>query len=125
MRILEQYGLDPAHYFTGPGLSWDALLKRSNVRLELLMDYDMYLFIEKGMRGGTSMVSKRFSKANNPYLKDFDRSKPTSYILYLDVNNLYGWVMSQSLPIGNFQWLENDAKYNSIAADSKKGYVFK
>ena len=95
---LNQYGLDSAHYYTSPGLSWDALLKHSSVRLELLTDYDMHLFIEKGLRGGTSMVSERYSKANNSYLKDYDRSKPTSYIQYLETNNIYGWAMSQPLP---------------------------
>ena len=103
---LKQYELDPAHYYTSPGLSWDALFKHSGVKLELLTDYDIHLFIEKGLRGGISMVSQRFSKANNPYLKDFDRSKATSYIQYLDANNLYGWAMSQPLPIGEFKWLK-------------------
>ena len=73
------------------------------------------------------MVSKRFSKANNPYLKDFDPSKPTSYISYLDANNLYDWAMSQPLPTGKFQWLKHDEidslNINSIAADSKEGYI--
>ena len=63
---MRQYGLDPAHYYTSPGLSWDALLKKTGVELELLMDYDQHLFIEKGMRGGISMVSKRYTRANNP-----------------------------------------------------------
>ena len=105
--------MDPAHY-TGPGLSWDELLNHSKVKLELLTDEDMHLFIEKGnKRGGVSMVSKRYSKANNPYIKGYDRSKPTSYILYLDANNLYGWAMSQALPTGEFQWL-SDNEINSI-----------
>ena len=73
------------------------------------------------------MVSERFSKANNIYLEDFDRSKPTSYIQYLDANNLYGWAMSQHLPIGKFQWLTNDEinslNIESIQPDSKKGYI--
>ena len=85
---LKQYGLDPAHYYTSPGLSWDALLKHFAVHLELLTDYDMHLFIEKGLRGGTSMVSERYIKLNNPFLKDYDQSKPASYIQYLDANNL-------------------------------------
>ena len=95
---LKEYGLDPAHYYTSPGLSWDALFKHSKAKLELLTDYDMHLFIEKGMRGGLTMVSQRECKANNPYLKDYDPSKPTSYKLNLDANNLYGWAMSQPLP---------------------------
>ena len=74
---LKQYGLDPAHYYTGPGLSWDALLKHSKVKLELLTYYDMHLFIEKVMRGGVSMVSLRLWLANNRHFKDYDPSKET------------------------------------------------
>ena len=122
---LKQYELDPAHYYTSPGLSWDALFKHSGVNLELLTDYDMHLFIEKGLWGGISMVRQRFSKANNPYLKDFDGSKATSYIQYLDANNLYGWTMSQPLPIGEFKWLNkvDSLDIHSIQPDSKKGYI--
>jgi len=80
----EQYGLDPAHYFTCPGLSWDALLKKTGVKLELLTDIDMHLFVERGMRGGISMVSKRYAKANNPQVPGYDPSKPNKYIMYLD-----------------------------------------
>ena len=101
---LKKYGLDPAHYFTSPGLSWDALLKMSGVQLELLTDYEMHLFIERGIRGGISMVSKRHAKANNPLLTDYDESKPNKYIMYLDANNLYGWAMSKPLPKSGFKW---------------------
>ena len=87
---IKQYKLDPAHYYTSPGLSWDALLKKTKIELQLLTDYDKYLFIEKGLRGGVSMVSKRYAKANNKYLDDYDAEKPSSYIQYLDANNLYG-----------------------------------
>ena len=72
----KQYGLDPAHYYTSPGLSWDVLLKKTGVELELLTDLDMYLSVERGMRGGISMVSKRYAKANNPLVPDYDPSKP-------------------------------------------------
>ena len=74
----KQYGLDPAHYYTSPGLSWDALLKKTGVELELLTDYDQHLFIEKGMRGGISMVSKRHARANNPAVEGYDRRSPTA-----------------------------------------------
>ena len=103
----KQYGLDPAHYYTSPGLSWDALLKKTRVELELLTDYDQHLFIEKGMRGGISMVSKRHARANNPAVEGYDPEKPNSSILYLDANNLYGWAMSQALPTGGFRWVED------------------
>ena len=88
---LQQYKLDPANYYTSPGLSWDALLKKTNVNLELLTDSDMHLLVERGLRGGISMVSNRYAKANNPLLEKFDPNKKSSYIMYLDANNLYGW----------------------------------
>ena len=100
----EQSGLDPAHYFTSPGLSWDALLKKTGLELELFTDLEMHLFVERGKRGGISMVSKRYAKANNPQVKDYDPSKPNKYIMYLDANNLYGWAMSKPLPKRDFKW---------------------
>ncbi|KAL9987983.1 hypothetical protein ACROYT_G002373 [Oculina patagonica] len=101
---LEKYGLDPANYYTSPGLSWDALLKKTGVQLELLTDYDMHLFVERGIRGGISMVSKRYAKANNPYVEGYDEKNPKKYLMYLDANNLYGWAMSKPLPKSGFRW---------------------
>ena len=89
-KCLRQYGLYPAQYYTSPGLSWDTLLKKTGMELELLTDYDQHLFIERGVRGGISMVSKRHAKANNPLVDGYDPEKPSSHILYLDANNLYG-----------------------------------
>ena len=124
---LRQYGLDPAHYYTSPGLSWDALLKKTGVELELLTDYDQHLLIERGMRGGISMVSKRHAKANNPLVDGYDPEKPSSHILYLDANNLNGWAMSQPLPTGAFRW-EKDCEQltKTIAnhpADDPEGFI--
>ena len=93
----EQYGLDPAHYYTSPGLSWDALLEKTGVELELFTDLEMHLFVERGIRGGMSMVS-------NPLVPDYDPSKPNSYTMYLDANNLYDWAMSKPLPKRDFKW---------------------
>ena len=122
-----QYSLDPAHYYTSPGLSWDALLKKTGVELELLTDYDQHLFIEKGLRGGISMVSKRYARANNPKVEGYNSSKPNTHILYLDANNLYGWAMSQPLPTGGFQWVDDcDRLTETITehpADSHEGYI--
>ena len=95
---LEQYQLDPAHFYTSRGLSLDALLKHTGVEHELLTDIDMHLFIGKGLRSGISMASRRFAKANNPKVPDYDPWMPKSWILYYDANNLYGWAMSQPLP---------------------------
>ena len=106
---IENYKLDPAWCYTAPGLAWDACLKKTEVRLELLNDVDMLLMIEKGIRGGVSIITKRYGKANNPYLgEDFDKNSPTKYISYLDANNLYGWAMSQPLPVGNFEWMSEE-----------------
>ena len=100
------YDLDPAHYYTAPGLAWDACLKITEVKLELLSDVDMLLMIEKGIRGGVSMVSKRFAKANNKYIcQKFNPNESSRYIQYLDANNLYGMAMSMKLPIKGFKWM--------------------
>ena len=99
---LENYELDPAWYFTSPGLAWDASLKKTKVKLELLTDIDMLQMIEKGTRGDVSMISTRLGKANNKYMKDFNPEKPSTFIPYLDANNLYGWVMCEPLPVGEF-----------------------
>ena len=105
---LENYKLDPAHYFTAPGLSWDAALKMTKVELELLTDIDMLLMVEKGIRGGVSMISNRYSKANNKYMGDkFNLSEPSKYIQYLDANNLYGAAMSMKLPTHGFKWMND------------------
>ena len=123
---LQQYGLDPAHYFTSPGLSWDALLKKTGVELELLTDHEMHLFVERGIRGGISMVSKRHAKANNPLVTDYDESKPNSYIMYLDANNLYGWAMSKPLPKSGFKWkrvMPTEEEILNKKENAKKGWI--
>ena len=98
-----KYGLDPAHYYTSPGLSRDALLKKTGVELELLADYAMHLFVERGMWRGISLVSKRYAKTNNLMVPDYKPIKPNNYILYLDANNLYGWALSKRLPRMDFK----------------------
>ena len=104
----KNYGLDPAWYYTAPRLSWDAMLKMTDVKLELLSDPDMILMFEKGIRGGISMISNRHGKANNPYMGEkFDPDLPAKYITYLDANNLYGWAMSQNLPTHGFKWMSD------------------
>ena len=87
---LQYYKLDPCNYFTSPGLSWDAMLKMTNIKLELMTDIDMFQFIEKGMRGEVSYIANRHGKANNKYMKEYDEKAPSKYIMYLDANNLYG-----------------------------------
>lgn len=105
---LECYDLDPCHFYTSPGLSWQAMLKKTGVTLELLTDIDQILFIERGIRGGISQISNRYAIANNLYLDEYDPSKETSYLAYYDVKNLYGYSMSQKLPTGFFRFLEKE-----------------
>ena len=109
---LHHYKLDPAHYYTSPGLAWDACLKETGQELQLLHDYDMLMMFERGIRGGISHISKRYAEANNKYMKDYNPDKPSTYIQYLDANNLYGWAMSQSLPTDGFKWMKNLTKEN-------------
>ena len=93
--FLDYYGLDPCHYFNSPGLSWDAILKMTGIELELISDIDMHLFIQKGMRGGISYIAKRYSIAKNKYIKCYDSSEESKYIIYFDGNNLHGYAMGQ------------------------------
>ena len=109
---LEHYQFDLCWYYTSPGLSWDALLKHSKVELELLSDPDMLLFFEEGTRGGISMISNRFGKANRKYMKVFDPGKESKILEYLDVNNLYGFAMTQDLPVGDFSWMSKEKLKN-------------
>ena len=132
---LKHYNLDPAHYYTSPGLAWDACLKETGQKLELLHDYDMLMMFERGTRGGITHISKRYAEANNKYMKDYNPDKPSKFIQYLDANNLYGWAMSQSLPTHGFKWMKNLTKETLLdilekVNDSmlypinKKGYIF-
>ena len=108
---LKYYELDPYHYFSGPGLSWD--------------DIDQYLFIEKGARGGISYIVKRYAKANNKYISDYDSNKQSTFMTYLDKNNLHGWAVTEYLPYGEFEWLKNVDSFDVISIDKKSdvGYI--
>ena len=101
------YGLDLCHYFWSPGLSWNAMSKITGVKVEKTSDIDKYLFIENGLRGGISYITKRYAKTNNKYTENYDLKKPSTFITYRDMNNLYGWTVSEYLPYGGFKWLEN------------------
>ena len=131
---LHHYNLDPAHYYTSPGLAWDACLKETGQELQLLHDYDMLMMFERGVRGGISHISKRYAEANNKYMVDYDPDKPSTYIQYLDANNLYGWAMSQSLPTHGFKWIKDLTKdklmdilekaNHSMSNHGRKEYIF-
>ena len=124
---LKAYHLDPAHFFTSPGLAWEAMLKMTKVKLQLLDDIDMVLMIEQGIRGGVSMISKKYAKANNPLVTNYDSFKPTSWITYLDMNNLYGTSMSMPLPEKDFAWCTqeqiDDFNVMDVSDDSETGYI--
>ena len=124
---LNYYNLDPCHYFTLPGLAWDVCLKLTKQELQLLTDYDMLMMFEKGIRGGMTHISKRYAEANNKYMKDFDKTKPSTFIQYLDANSLYAWAMTQKLPKHGFKWIDVDipSVLNLLEKkDTKQGYIF-
>ena len=104
--------LDPANFLSLPGLTWEACLKKTNIELELLTDYDMLLMVEEGIRGGICHSIHRYAKANNKYMKNYNKNVESSYIQYLDANNLYGWAMSQKLLVNKFKWVEDTSEIN-------------
>ena len=116
---MKNYGLDPAHFYTAPGLAWRACLKKTGVKLELLLDPDMLPMFERGIHGGITQSVHRWAAANNPYMEEYDSNKPTKYLQYLDANNLYGWAMSQPLPAGGFKWI----KCEKFASNRDYGYL--
>ena len=105
-KSIEIYELDPAHFSSPPGLAGQACLKKTRVRLELLTDYDMLLMVEKGIRGGMCQAIHRYAKANNKYMKNYDKNIKSLYLIHLDANNFYGWAMSQKLSVNGFKWVE-------------------
>ena len=122
---LKNYELDPVHFYTAPGLAWKACLKKTKIRLELLLDPDMILMFERGIRGGITQSVNRWAKANNPYMgSKFNPDEKTNYLQYLDANNLYGWAMSQPLPTGGFRWFDiKPDKISKLAKHKSKGYL--
>ncbi|XP_057296198.1 uncharacterized protein LOC130625149 [Hydractinia symbiolongicarpus] len=130
MRVCHaNYGLDPAHFYSAPGLAWKAALKYTGVKLELLTDPDMLLLIERGVRGGITQSVHRYARANNKYMGDqYDPEVESSYLQYLDANNLCGWAMQQPLPTHGFKWVSNvkvidEKKIDKLVSDNKHGYI--
>ena len=111
-KCIEIYELDPAHFLSAPGLAWQACLKKTKVELELLTDIDMLLMVEKGTRGRICQAIHRYAKANNKYMKNYNKDIISSYLMYLDANNLYGWTMSQKLLMNGFKWVKNLSQFN-------------
>ena len=109
---LEIYKPDPAKFLSAPGLTWQVALKKTEVKLNLLTDIDMLLMVEKGIRGGICHSICGYAKANKECMKDHEKNKESSYIQNWVVNNLYGWVMFQKLPVNNFEWIEDTSQFN-------------
>ena len=124
---IKEYKLDPAHFLSLPGLAWQACLKKTNIELELLTDYDMLLMVEEGIKGGICHSVHRYAKANNKYMKNYNNNEESSYIQYLESNNLYGWAMSNELPVNGFKWLDNDEMNEEFIKNynenDKEGYI--
>ena len=113
-KCIEIYELDPPHFWSAPRLAWQACLTKTEVELELLTNNDMLLMVEKGIRGGIFQVIHRYAKSNNKYMKNYDKNTTSSYLMYLDANNLYGWAMSQKRPVNDFEWVKELSECNSI-----------
>ena len=142
---LKNYRLDPAHFYTAPGLAWQVILKTAaeycehqrkrkecelcpdEFRLQLLTDIEMLLMVEKGIRGGITQAVKRYAKANKKYMKDlYNPDEESIYLQYLDANNLYRWAMAQKLPTQGFKWKEGEdltpEKIDKLVKKDKRGY---
>ena len=124
---IKVYGLDPVYFLSAPELAWQACLKKTGVKLELLTDVDMLLMIEKGIRGGICHSIYRHTKANNKYMKIYDKNNESSYLIYKDANNLYGYAMSKKLPVDGFEWVKYLCKIDedfikNYDEDSDVGY---
>ena len=125
MRIIEEFrskcieinGIDPSYFYSAPALAWQACFKKTEVKLEVLTDYQMLLMVEEGFRGGLCQSTYKYAKANNKYMKNDDKSIESSYLKYLDANNLYGWVIPQKLPVNGFMW------YNDYLSDFSEEFI--
>ena len=116
---IKVYELDPAHFLSAPGLAWQACLTKTEVELGFITDVDMLLMVEKGIRGGTCHAIPWYVKANNNYMKDYNKDEEESFLQYNDANNLYGSAMSEPLPVDGFEWMEDLSK---IDEDFIKNY---
>ena len=124
---IKVYELDPAHFLSAPGLAWQACLKKTEVELELITDPDMLLMVEKGIRGGICHSILRYAKANK-YMKDYNKDEEESFLQYNDTNNLYGFAMSEPLPVDGFEWMKDLSNIDedfikNYDENSDKGYI--
>ena len=124
---MQYYKLDPAHYFSAPGLAWDAMLKMTGMELELMVEREFHDMIDNGTRGGICCICRKFARANSKYYENYDASMPSKYIIYLDMNNLYDTAMIQPLPQKDFEFVNEEQLQNfdfmSVSVDSPCGYI--
>ena len=125
--FIDIYELDLPHFLSATELAWEACFKKTKVKLELLTDYDILLMIEKGIRDGISQAIHRYATASNTYMKSYKKYTESSYLMHLEVNNLYGWAMSQKLPVNGFKWIKELSKFHEsfikgCDQNSDKGY---
>ena len=116
-KCIEIQGLDLSYFYSTPRLAWQACFKKTDIKLELLADYQMLLMIEEGIIGGMCRSKHRYAKANNKYMNNYDKKIESSYLTYLDANNLYGWAMSQKLPVNGFMW------YKEYLSDCNEDFI--
>ena len=126
-KCIEIYELDPAHFLSAPGLAWPAYLNKTGAKLDLLTDVNMLLMVEKRIRGGICEAIHRYARANNKYMKSYDKNIKSSQLMYLDANNLYEWPMSQKPPANGFEWVEDLSQFKenfikNYEKNSNKGY---
>ena len=125
---IEIYELDPTYFLSAPGLAWQACLKKTRIKSELLTDINMLLMVEKGISGGICHAIQKHVEANKKYMKNYDKYKESSYLTYLDANNLHGWAMSQKLPANDFKWITDMSIFDeefikNYDENIDKGYI--
>ena len=121
---LKNYGSCPSHFLGAPGFSSDAMFKMTEIKFEFIAYHDIYIFFEKYTRGRISFISNRYSKANNKYLNYYDPNQESKRVIYIDGNNLHGYVMSKFLSTSGFKWIDpKEFDLNKYANISSKGYV--
>ena len=125
---IKVYVLDPAHFLSAPGLAWQTCLKKTEVEVELITDLDMLLMVEKGIRVEICHAILRYAKANNKYMKDYNKDEEESFLQYNDAKNLYGFAMSEPLPVDGFEWIKDLSKIDEdfikkYDENSDKGYI--
>jgi hypothetical protein len=123
--MYKHYGLDLFRFISLPHFSWHAALKMTHVSIELFTDPDQYLFIEQSIRGGICQQIYKYARANNPQCPNYNPNVPDSHLLYYDANNLYGFSMSEPLPVSDYQWVTDLTVDQIMAQDdhADTGYI--